>query len=113
VKRLSRISGKRRFKKWRDEIPKEVAPAFQKFLKTVERWRKYIFNFFDYKVSNAYTESKNRDIKSLQRHGRRTSFIVLRARLLFMSVMRKPPSPKRRIGIRQIREAMKKAKEKR
>lgn len=56
---LSSLEAKRRFKQWRDEIPKEVAPAFQKFLKTVERWRKYIFNFFECKVSNAYTESKN------------------------------------------------------
>jgi transposase len=107
----SRQDAERRFEKWRNGIPKEVAPAFRKFLKTVERWGKYIFNFFDHRVTNAFTESKNRDVKSLQRQGRRTSFIVLRARLIYMTATRKPQAPKGEVDTRQIREVLRRAKE--
>ena len=99
-----------RFEKWADGIPKEVITAFRKFLRMIKRWGKYIFNFFDYRVTNAFTESKNRDVKTIQRHGRRTSFIVLRARLIYMAVARKEPVRKGELNARQIREAMKKAK---
>jgi hypothetical protein len=90
-------------------IPKNLEPTFRGFLGTVKRWRPYIFNYFDHKFTNAFTESKNRDIKTLQRQGRRTSFEVLRARLLFMDVGQKPPRPKAKIKAQNIRTAMKKA----
>jgi transposase len=96
-----------RFENWSDRIPKEVESAFREFLSMVKRWGRHIFNFFDYRFTNAFTESKNRDIKSLQRHGRRTSFVVLRARVLYLSTTRKEPKPKEEITIKCIREAMK------
>jgi transposase len=108
----STSDAKERFTNWRENIPEEVKPSFQGFLKMCKRWGEYIFNFFDFRVTNAFTESKNREIKSLQRHGRRTSFIVLRARLLYSELMRKPPRIHVEINASHIREAMKKAKEK-
>jgi transposase len=108
----SKSDADERFTDWRENIPEEVKPAFQGFLNMVKRWGQYIFNFFDFRVTNAFTESKNREIKSLQRHGRRTSFIVLRARLLYAELMRKPARIQVEINARRIREAMKKAKEK-
>lgn len=105
-KATTRRSAEKRFDEWGESIPEELRPAFKPFLSMVNRWRQYIFNYFDHKVSNAYTESKNRDIKSLQRQGRRTSFVVLRARLLYAWVARKPPRPKSEIKARQIRKAL-------
>jgi transposase len=107
---FSRNDAKRRFKKWRDNIPEEIAPAFKGFVNMIKRWEKYIFNYFEYRVTNAFTESKNRDIKSFQRHGRRTSFVVLRARLIFMLMTRRAPCQQEQINSRHIRGAMKKAK---
>jgi transposase len=100
------------FKNWRDAMPEEMRPAFLGFLKMFKRWGEFIFNFFDHRVTNAFTESKNRDVKSLQRHGRRTSFIVLRARLLYADQLRKPPRFQEKIRASHIRAAMKKAKKK-
>lgn len=104
-----RWKAEKSFEEWAAGIPDHLKPAFKGFVNTVSRWRQNIFNYFDHKVSNAFTESKNRDIKSLQRHGRRTSFPVLRAKLLYADVARKPPRPKPEIKSRQIRQAMKEA----
>jgi hypothetical protein len=112
-KSATRIAAKKHFEEWRLNIPGELEPAFRGFVKMVKRWGEYIFNYFDCRVSNAYTESKNRDIKSLQRQGRRTSFPVLRAKLIYAEVTRKPPRPKSEVSTRQIRSAKKEAGAKR
>lgn len=105
----TRRSVEKNIEKWKKSIPKNMEPAFRNFLGMLERWRPYILNYFDFKISNAFTESKNRDIKSLQRHGRRTSFPVLRARLIHGDVTRMPVQPKAEIKAGHIRKAMKKA----
>jgi hypothetical protein len=108
-KSTTRRSVEKNIEKWEKSIPKNMEPAFRNFLGMLERWRPYIFNYFDFKISNAFTESKNRDIKSLQRHGRRTSFPVLRARLIHGGVTRMPVQPKAEIKAGHIRKAMKEA----
>ncbi|HWW75175.1 MAG TPA: ISL3 family transposase, partial [Pyrinomonadaceae bacterium] len=108
-KATTRRVAEKRFEEWRESIPNDLWPAFRPFVGMVKRWRQYIFNYFDHKVSNAYTESKNRDIKSIQRQGRRTSLAVLRARLLYAWVTRKPSRPKSEVKARQIRKALKEA----
>jgi transposase len=110
-KATTRESAERHFEEFEKSIPKHLKPAFQSFLDTVKRWKPYIFNYFDHKVSNALTESKNRNIKTLQRLGPRTSFTVLRARVIFADVARKPPQPKSEIKVQRIRKAMKQADE--
>lgn len=112
-KATTRHTAERRFEEWKASIPKSMEPAFRNFLGTVGRWKKYIFNYFDYKVSNAFTESKNRDIKTLQRQGRRTSFPVLRAKLVHAGVARKPPRTKSGMKAAHIRSVMKEAGTKR
>ena len=108
-KSATRRSAEKHFDEWREKIPEVLEPAFRDFLGMVGRWKQYIFNYFDHKITNAFTESKNRDIKSLQRQGRRTSFPVLRARLVHANVGRKLPRPKSDIKSRHIRKAMKEA----
>lgn len=108
-KSTTKRNAKKNFAKWKERIPKNLEPAFRNFLGMVKRWGSYIFNYFDFKVSNAFTESKNRDIKSLQRQGRRTSFPVLRARLIHGDVTQMPDRPKAEIKAGDIRKAMKEA----
>jgi transposase len=105
-KATSRESAEKHFEEFEKNMPQHLKPAFQAFLGTVKRWRPYIFNYFDNKVSNALTESKNRKIKTLQRLGPRTSFPVLRARVIFADVTIIPPQPKSKIKAQQIRKAM-------
>jgi len=108
-KSTTRRSAEKNFAKWRQRIPENLKPAFRKFLRMIERWKTYIFNYFEFRVSNAYTESKNRDVKSIQRNGRRTSCPVLRARLLFAEDVRMPAPPEAEIKAKHIRKAMKEA----
>lgn len=112
-KATTRRTAEKRFEEWKASIPENLKPTFQGFLGTIGRWKKYIFNYFDHRVSNAFTESKNRDIKSLQRQGRRTSFPVIRAKLVHTDVARKPPQLKAEVKAQQIRKAMKEAGAKR
>lgn len=108
-KSTTRRSVEKNVAKWRQRIPENLEPAFRGFLRMLDRWEPYIFNYFEFRVSNAYTESKNRDIKSIQRNGRRTSHPVLRARLLFADDVRMPAPLKVEIKARHIRKAMKEA----
>lgn len=108
-KATSRQSAEKHFEEFEKNMPKHLKPAFQSFLGMVKRWKPYIFNYFDYKVSNALTESKNRKIKTLQRLGPRTSFPVLRARVIFADVARMPPQPKSKIKAQDIRKTMQQA----
>ena len=105
----TRDRAEQRFAEWKESIPEELKPAFDEFLGTVGRWEKYIFNYFDHRVSNAFTEGKNRGIKTLQREGPRTSHPVLRARLLYAHVTRNPKKRKSKVKTRDIRKAMKEA----
>jgi hypothetical protein len=105
-----RAEAERRYDEWLKKVPREFDFAFRKFTGSVRRWRKYVFNYFDFRVSNAYTESKNRDIKSLQRQGRRTSFPVLRARLLYAGFFMRSRSPFRKSRPSETKEILKKSR---
>jgi transposase len=105
-----RAEAERRYDEWLKKIPHEFDSAFKKFTGAVRRWRKYVFNYFDYRVSNAYTESKNRDIKTLQRQGRRTSFPVLRARLLYADLFLRSHCPLSKSRPSETREVIRKSR---
>lgn len=52
-------------------------------LTSLKNWRTEILAFFDYPISNGYTEALNGVAKVVNRQGRGYSFEVLRARVLF------------------------------
>jgi transposase len=58
-------------------------PAFRSLAQTVENWKPEIFNFFDYREGNAYTEASNGITKVANRMGRGYSFEAIRAKILF------------------------------
>ena len=41
-------------------------PELQSFNRTLDRWREYILNFYDYKISNGPTEGFNHKIKNIK-----------------------------------------------
>lgn len=73
------------FEKWVEQIPKDDDfKPLKSFVKTVRRWHKEIFNFFDTDgASNATTEALNGVIKKVNRKGNGYSFEVLRAKILY------------------------------
>lgn len=72
------------FDRWAATIPKSIEVEFRPIAQMVENWRSEIFAFFDYPVTNAYTEAVNGLIKIANRAGRGYSFETIRAKALLM-----------------------------
>lgn len=70
-------------REWCDGIPDRLAWAFRETRGALLSWWQEIFNYYEYPISNAYTESVNRLAKDMNRMGRGYSFEVIRARLVF------------------------------
>jgi transposase len=75
------------YARWKAKISPRFDSSFAEILKTIENWHKEIFNYFDYKITNAFTESANNLIKFAQKESPRSSFEVIRAKMLCKSNM--------------------------
>lgn len=90
----------RTFKEWCESIPDKM-PEFKDVVKTINKWSAEIFNYFEHRYTNAYTESLNNLIKEIEKRGRGYSFEALRAKVLFGTTATKPPKysrPEREIA---------------
>jgi transposase len=64
-----------------------------------------IFAYFDYKLTNAYTESLNSLVRSVDRAGRGLSFKTLWAKMLFSAGLHRQYRPKyQRLGREKTRQ---------
>jgi hypothetical protein len=86
----SKVAAQRAAQAWLERLPDMVAKEFRETSVALRSWWDEIFAWYDYPVSNAYTESVNRLAKDLNRMGRGYSFDVVRARLLLDPEARKP-----------------------
>lgn len=70
---------------WRDTLSanSNLELHFEELTTAMGNWREPIFNYFDFQITNAYTESMNSLIKIANRIGRGYSFEVIRAKMLF------------------------------
>lgn len=85
---------KTRYDDWKAQVEaSEVAPAYSALLKAMTNWREEIFGYFEWKLTNAYTESFNSLARRMDRMGRGYSFPVLRAKLLLMHSCHKRGAP--------------------
>jgi transposase len=80
---LDRREAEQRFDAWVREVPSHLRNDFKDLLTALENWRQEILNYFDYRLTNAFTESLNSIIKQMQRIGRGYTFAVTRAKLLY------------------------------
>lgn len=89
-----------RYAEWRKKVEEsQVADAFEEFLQTVERWGDFIFNYFRYRYTGGFVEGTNSLVRSMDRQGRRYSFAVLRAKLLFgQHLLRQTRRPKPKVS---------------
>ena len=69
-------------------VPDSLKADFYDLTRAMKNWREEILNYFDYPITNAYTESLNGVAKVVSRMGRGYSFDVIRAKVLFSD--RKP-----------------------
>jgi transposase len=68
---------------WLYAVPKEMEPYFKDLITSTINFQESILNFWDCPITNALTESLNRNIRTLTRDARGYSFRILRAKLLF------------------------------
>jgi hypothetical protein len=89
-----------RFNQWENGLTENVRPYFHELHRAVTNWHKEIFSYFEYPVTNAYTESMNSVIRHIDRMGRSYGFESIRAKVLYSSnihlINRKPKFNKKR-----------------
>jgi transposase len=71
------------YQAWSKEVTPEFQAAFGAILTAWRNWQPYILNYFDHRITNAFTESLNNLIRVMNRLGRGYSFEALRAKVLF------------------------------
>lgn len=59
--------------------------CYKSCINTIERWKMYIFNYFDARYTNGVTECMNGIIKSINHSGKGYTFDVIRAKLLYFN----------------------------
>jgi len=65
------------------KLDPEINPFFLELMRATKNWWAYIFNYFEYRFTNAYTEAANGMMKEIQKAGRGYSFDVIRAKLVY------------------------------
>jgi transposase len=78
----TKTDARKAYQAWVDELPLFVHKAFKPLMNTVVNWETEIFNYFDRRITNNYTECMNGIAKMANRKGRGYSFKVIRFKLL-------------------------------
>lgn len=71
----------------------DVTADYKDLLSALKNWRQQIVNYFDYPITNGYTEALNGMTKVINRNGRGYTFEIIRARVLFSNNARAGQSP--------------------
>jgi transposase len=85
----SSVTAKARYQKWLEQFPLSLKKDFKKLLTAMANWGEYIFNFFDHRYTNAFTEQSNRQVKDLNREARGCKFETARAKIIYGTLLRK------------------------
>lgn len=87
--------GHLRCSQWRHRcMSSNSKDAYKDLVRAVDNWHVEIFNYFDKRLTNAYTESINSIIRQVERMGRGYSFDALRAKILFNEKLHKKRKPR-------------------
>ncbi|MFD1396749.1 ISL3 family transposase [Kroppenstedtia eburnea] len=84
-----------RYRYWKQRcLSSKSKDAYKDLVRAVDNWQNEIFNYFDKRLTNAYTESINSIIRQVERMGRGYSFEALRAKILFNENLHKKRKPR-------------------
>jgi transposase len=91
---MSKAAARRRYEQWvqrlsADKKHEELRKEFDKIITTMANWGEYVFNYFDFPFTNAFTESMNRKVKDVKRDTRGCSFNTVQGRAVFGHFIRK------------------------
>jgi hypothetical protein len=78
-----------RYQRWLGRFPLELRKDFAELLSAFKNWGKFIFNYFDHRYTNAFTESSNRLVKDIQREARGCGFDTLRGKVVHGTLLKK------------------------
>ncbi len=84
----------RRYWDWQLSVPKELEPTFNDLIRAVKNWETEIFNYFDHRITNAFTESINSVIRKHETAGRGYSFEAVRTKILYTQGFKKVKKPR-------------------
>ncbi len=90
----SRAEAVRYYEAWKNRVADDVAWAFKDITTAMRNWHPQILNYFDHRITNAFTESMNNLIRLMNRIGRGYSFEALRAKVLYTDKLHKLRRPK-------------------
>jgi len=82
----TREKAEQAFADWSKSIPQDFMKDFGELAAMVNRHYNNIFNYFDFPITNAYTEAANGLMKLSNRTGRGYSFEITRGRYLYSKV---------------------------
>lgn len=68
---------------WLRQVTPEMKAYFDPLIKVIDSWHTDIFAYFDHPITNAYTESLNNPVRTVNQVGRGYSFEAIRAKILF------------------------------
>jgi transposase len=77
-----RATAEQMYLAWKKSLSEELKPHFKPITSAFKNWHVEIFNWWEYGITNAFTESLNDKIREIHRSGRGYSFEVLRARII-------------------------------
>lgn len=91
---MSGAAARALYKQWERSLPtptenKLLHKKFKKIVTAMTNWGQFIFNYFDHRYTNAFTESSNRKIKDDNRALRGCHFKTARERAVFGTFIRK------------------------
>ena len=83
-----------RYSEFENQLTQEIKHYWYETTRAVGNWHNEIFAYFDYPVTNAYTEVMNSVIRHVDRMGRSYSFETIRAKMLYTKSIHKTKRPK-------------------
>lgn len=105
---MSGALARQNYERWLKRLPEgeeyeALRGDFRKILTAMKNWGEYVFNYFDYGYTNAFTESSNRKVKDVQRDTRWCNFGTTCARAIYGTYLRKQEQEARAEEVALIR----------
>lgn len=91
----SSMVARTRYLKWLEQMPPEFRDDFKSLMSAMQNWGEYIFNYFDHRYTNAFTEQANRQIRDILRATRNCQFETYRGKIVYGTMLRKQMEKRR------------------
>jgi transposase len=92
----SSVIARKRYQRWLEQLPVEFKDDFKPLLSAMQNWGEYIFNYFEHRYTNAFTEQANRQIRDILRASRTCGFKTYRAKIVYGTMVRKQMEKRRK-----------------